>query len=293
MRVALLVAGPKGANFLRGFKPDATVELVVSYATKGVRLDALAEIRCLCEAKGYRFGERAEVSADVCRSADVVLLIGWQFLLSEVDERFVVFHDSLLPKLRGFSPTVSALIVGEAEVGVTAFSPMGGQDGAPDSGPIFGQERIQLAYPTTIGAVYEQLGFAYCRLADRVLAAASSRTLSFAPQDAREATYSIWRDEEDYRIDWTKSAEQIRRFVDAVGWPYMGAKTSLQGREIRIDAVDLRPDVVLSERYPGKLWSVAGGTPDVVCGSGMLRLLKARETDGSPVKFTSLRSRLI
>jgi methionyl-tRNA formyltransferase len=199
----------------------------------------------------------------------------------------------LLPKLRGFSPTVSALIVGEAEVGVTAFSPMAGQDGAPDSGPTFGQERIQLAYPTTIGAVYEQLGFAYCRLVDRVLAAASSGTLSFSPQDAREATYSMWRDEEDYRIDWAKPAEQIRRFVDAVGWPYMGAKTTLQGREIRIDAVELRPDVVFSERCPGKLWSVTGGTPDVACGSGILRLLKAREADGSPVKFTSLRTRLI
>ncbi len=293
MRVVLLVAGPKGVNFLRGFNPDATVEHVVSYPTKGVRLDALAEIRSLCEAKGYRFCERVEVPDHTYKSSDLVLLIGWQFLLSEVDARFVVFHDSLLPRLRGFNPTVSALIAGEAEVGVSAFSPMGGEDGAPDSGPMFGQERIRLDYPTTIGAAYEQLGFAYCRLADRVLAAASSGTLSFSPQNAREATYSIWRDEEDYRINLTRSAEQIRRFVDAVSWPYMGAKTSFQGREIRIDAVELQPDVVFSERCPGKLWSLASGIPDVVCGSGMVRLAKAREADGSPVKFTSLRSRLI
>jgi methionyl-tRNA formyltransferase len=293
MRVALLVAGPKGVNFLRNFNPGATVEHVISHPTKGLRLDALAEIKSLCAARGYRFGERAEMAADAYKSADLVLLIGWQFLLSQLDGRFVVLHDSLLPKLRGFNPTVSALIAGEAEVGVTAFSPIGGQDGVPDSGPIFGQERIRVEYPTTIGLVYEQLGFAYCRLADRVFAAASSGTLSCSVQNAREATYSIWRDEEDYRIDWNKPAEQIRRFVDAVGSPYMGAKTSLQGREIRIDAVELRPDVVFSERCPGKLWSLADGGPDVVCGSGMLRLVKAREAGGSPVKFTSLRSRLI
>jgi methionyl-tRNA formyltransferase len=45
-------------------------------------------------------------------------------------------------------------------------------------------------------------------------------------------------------------------------------------------------------RYPGKIWSLTGGVPEVVCGSGMLRILAARETDGSPVKFTSLRTRL-
>ena len=42
----------------------------------------------------------------------------------------------------------------------------------------------------------------------------------------------------DYRINWALSAKQIPRFVDAVGWPYMGAKSVLQGREIRIDRVE-------------------------------------------------------
>jgi methionyl-tRNA formyltransferase len=292
MRVALLVAGPKGANFLRNFNSSATIELVVSYRTKGVRQDAHAEIQSLCHAKGYDFRERAEGQPEVYRSVDLVLLVGWQYLAPEVDDRFVVFHDSLLPKLRGFNPTVSALIAGETEAGVTAFSPTGGQDGVADSGPIFGQEKIQLQYPTTVGEVYDRLGRSYCRLADRVVQASSSGTLLFSPQESREATYSIWRDEDDYRIDWTKSADAIRRLVDAVGWPYMGAKTCLKGREIRIDAVELRPDITFIERCPGKIWSLAAGSPEVVCGSGMLRLVKTREVDGSPVNVSTVRTRL-
>ena len=88
------------------------------------------------------------------------------------------------------------------------------------------------------------------------------------------------------------SAEEIGRFIDAVGWPYMGAKTVLQEREIRIDRVEPMPDLVFARRCPGKIWSLGGGRPEVICGSGMLRIVEARAQDGGPVEFTSLRVRL-
>jgi methionyl-tRNA formyltransferase len=292
MRTALFVAGPKGVHFLRNLNTDVTIDLVVSYPTKGLQQDAYAEIREICSAKGYQLYHRTEVRPECYVSAELVFLIGWQWLSADVDQRFIVFHDSLLPKFRGFNPTVSALIAGETELGVTAFSPVGGEDSIADSGPIFGQEMIRIQYPTTIRAVYEQLGFAYCRLADRVVSSASLGPLSFSQQDSHTATYSIWRNEDDYRIDWAMPAEEICRFVDAVGWPYMGAKTSMQGREIRIDRVEICSDLVFAQRCPGKIWTLNGGSPEVVCGSGMLRVVKAREQDGGLVKFTSLRNRL-
>jgi methionyl-tRNA formyltransferase len=291
MRIALFVAGPKGANFLRNFRGGEAVDLVVSYASKGLQQDAYADIQAICRAKHYKLAERANVRAADYAAADLVLLIGWQWLSSEVDRRFVVFHDSLLPKLRGFNPTVTALIAGETEIGVTAFSPAGGDANVPDSGPIFGQEKLAVAYPTTIRDVYEQLGHAYCRLADRVLQAASAGPLVFVPQDTA-ATYSLWRDEDDYRIDWSKPATEICRFVDAVGWPYLGAKTSMQGGDIRIDRVEPCPDVAFVNRSVGKIWSLSGGSAVVVCGSGLVRITAAREVDGSPVRFAALRVRL-
>jgi methionyl-tRNA formyltransferase len=292
MKIALLTAGPKGANFLRNFCGNATVDFVVSYASKGLQVDAYADIQSICRAKGYRLLGRETVLRKHYASVDLVLLAGWQWLSKEVDRRFVIFHDSLLPKLRGFNPTVTALIAGETEIGVTAFSPIGGDASVADCGPIFGQEKIPIQYPVTIRAVYDQLGLAYCRLANRLLDAAASGPLSFTDQDASDATYSLWRDEDDYRINWAMSAEHIRRFVDAVGWPYLGAKSTTQGREIRIDRVEVCRDLMFVNRCPGKIWSLAGGVPEVVCGSGMVRVLAARETDGSPVKFTSLRARL-
>ena len=291
MLVALLVAGPKGANFLKQFHGDAAVACVASYPSKGLQVDAHADIADICRAKGYRLLAQEKLRPDDYAAADLVLLIGWQWMTKEVDRRFVVFHDSLLPRLRGFNPTVTALIAGDIEIGVTAFSPSGGDPALADSGPVFGKEKISIRYPATIGAVYEQLGPAYCRLADRVFEAAAAGTLSFAEQDAKDATYSLWRGEDDYQIDWAMSADQIRRFVDAVGWPYLGAKCTVQGREIRIDRVEVLPDLTIVNRSPGKIWSLVGGVPEVVCGSGMLRILQAREKNGSPVRFSSLRLR--
>jgi methionyl-tRNA formyltransferase len=290
-KIALFVAGSKGANFLRNFAAKKAVALVVSYESKGLRHDARAEIETICRTEGYRLVERKAVSSADYASVDLVLLAGWQWLTDEIDQRFVVFHDSLLPKLRGFNPTVTALIAGTTEIGVTAFSPVEGDAALPDSGPIFGQERIPVRYPLTVRAAYEQLGVAYGRLAERLIQAASLGPLTFTPQNAKDATYSLWRDEDDYQIDWASSAAQIRRFVDAVGWPYMGAKSTLKGRAIRIDRVETCHDLTFANRSPGKIWSVAGGIPEVVCGSGMLRIMEARESDGNPVKFKSLRGR--
>lgn len=292
MRIALFVAGSKGVNFLQNFNSNAAVDLVVTYPSKGLRHDAYSEIQRICRAKNYNICDRANAQSEAYASVELILFIGWQWLSSEVDQRFVVFHDSLLPRYRGFSPTVSALISGDTEIGVTAFSPMGGEESMPDSGPIFGQEGIRIEYPATIRSVYEQLGFAYCRLVDRVLRSASQGPLLFRPQDSQRATYSIWRDEDDYRINWDLPADDICRFVDAVGWPYLGAKTTFEGREIRIDRVERCRDVVFTRRTPGKIWSLSKGDPEIVCGSGMVRIVSAREQDGSAVKFTSLRVRL-
>lgn len=144
MKIALFVGGPKGVNFLRNFRTDASVELVVSYPSEGWRQDAYAEIREVCRDKRYKLIVRDDVRSADFASANLVLLIGWQFLSKDLDPRFVVLHNSLLPRLRGFNPTVTALIAGEKELGVTAFSPIGGNTAVADSGPVFGQEKLQI-----------------------------------------------------------------------------------------------------------------------------------------------------
>ena len=52
--------------------------------------------------------------------------ISWKYLLPVEINKYlkyppIVFHDSLLPKYRGFSPTPTAIMCGETEIGVTAI----------------------------------------------------------------------------------------------------------------------------------------------------------------------------
>ena len=88
----------------------------------------------------------------------------------------------LLPRLRGLNPTVTALIAGADEIGVSAFQPADGEPSLINSGPVFGQEKISIRYPITIQDAYKLLGLAYCRLAERLVNSAGSGALSFLPQ---------------------------------------------------------------------------------------------------------------
>jgi methionyl-tRNA formyltransferase len=218
---------------------------------------------------------------------DVTIAAGWRRLL-DVDN-LVVLHDSLLPRYRGFAPLITALVNGEREIGVTAFLARP----EPDTGPIVGQRTLSVSYPARMADVLFRLEPLYGELAHDVCAALlAGEPLRAAEQDHTRATYSVWRDEDDYRIDWTRDDRQILRLIDAVSDPFPGAITTLNGREIRVLAATVIPDVTIEDRRPGKVFRLDEGRPIVVCGSGLLRLDSLRYEDSViPVRLQRLKQR--
>ncbi|MGE5098067.1 MAG: formyltransferase family protein [Betaproteobacteria bacterium] len=290
-RTAFLVAGTKGARFFQAMHGHCDVHSVVSYQPGGTAHESHAEVAAFCADKGYTLLARDRLEPSMLEGADLVFVAGWQFLLASIDERFVVMHDSLLPRFRGFAPTVTALIRGERQVGVTALKPTA----MADRGPVYGQQAIAVEYPVKVRQVYERLAVAYADVA-RAIAThfdQHGRLPEPTAQDESRATYSLWRDELDYDIDWTSSAADIRRHVDAVGWPYLGARTSYLGTRIVLDDVEEMPDLPFEIRSPGKLWLIADNQPHVVCGQGLLRIVSARVLEtGAPVRFNRLRAHM-
>ena len=294
--VALLVAGAKGAQFLppflqrlRASNRQIAIELCNSYPSPGLQYDACGLIKQFCDHNSVHFIEgRKSLSIESIKSK-LVFLIGWQYLINEIDSRFIVFHDSILPKLRGFNPTVTALICGETRLGATAFRP----DGGMDTGPIVAQRSFGVTYPVTVRDVYSKLAMVYVDLAWDVIDASISPKGFVALASDQEPSYSIWRDDDDYLIDWSRSATDLRRFVDSVGWPYLGAKTGCGGEEVRIHRALELPDLTFAVRQPGKLLAVgcSGTEADVVCGSGILRVQDVRTRSGKPFIFERLRTR--
>jgi methionyl-tRNA formyltransferase len=111
-------------------------------------------------------------------------------------------------------------------------------------------------------------------------------------QDPTQASYSLWRDEEDFVIDWSSDAHEICRMIDATGYPYAGARTTLGDETIYVEEATTLPDLNFENRTPGKIWSLESGRPIVVCGSGLVRLERCRAADGAEFVFRRLRSRL-
>lgn len=288
IKVGLLVAGFKGLKFIEAMHGKCEIAFVSSYVQKGTLDDSFNHIESICIKNNYKFIEAHNLERDFFINADIVFVVGWQYIIDKLDDRFIIFHDSLLPKFRGFSPTVSALINGEKRIGVTALKPVE----LPDCGEIYEQKSIYIEYPIKIKDAYLLLSECYTEIAVNLLNNAATGTQTSTPQDESTATYSIWRDELDYFIDWRWSSDKIVRFIDATGWPYYGAKAIYQSEEIFIDEAIAIDDLIFEDRHSGKIWSIRNGLPEVVCGKGMIRIDSARNSSGDKVVFNKLRERL-
>ncbi len=250
--------------------------------------DCFDAITSLCEVNGFRWHDRSSHSGIV--TTPYVLAVGWRWMIEHDATKLVVFHDSLLPRYRGFNPLVSCLINGERKIGVTALL------GATryDAGDILAQSASTIEYPIKIADAIDCVRADYKATAVEVLERIECQEiLQGVPQDEVAATYSLWRDEEDYRISWERPATWIARFVDAVGSPYKGASTLVDGVLARVDAAVALPDVSIENRVPGKVIWMEGVFPVVVCGDGLLKIvqLSADNTGVSMLPLSKFRSR--
>lgn len=234
-----------------------------------------------CIAKGIQYSLRKQV--DYCvDDYDFFLAVGWRWMINAIPaKKLIIFHDSLLPKYRGFSPLVNALINKEPAIGVTVL--LGGED--YDKGNILLQKSITVSYPTTIGEQVRRISAVYAALAVELLDGLFNKTLSLkgCPQNENLATYGLWRDADDYRISWSDSATSIEHFVNCVNSPFQGASSLLEGQLIRILEVQAVPDVKIENRTPGKVIFVKENFPVVVCGEGLLILKDLRDKSGKSI----------
>lgn len=279
----------KGFKVLETLSRDfrELIDFVVTQPDKSVQEDYYAEIKELCRRSGIPCYDRR---GDYAVMSEYALAVSWRWLIDSGETTLIVFHDSLLPKYRGFNPLVSYLINGEPRIGVTALF----ASEEYDRGDVIGQASSQISYPLKIAEAIETVSDDYAELASRIAGEIKrGEKLAAVPQDEAEASYSLWRDELDYRLDWTLSADEIRRTVDAVGFPYKGASTLVNGKLARVFEVEEANDVIIENRAPGKVIFIKDRCPIVVCGRGLVKIktLIDDETGKSLLPLGSLRSR--
>jgi methionyl-tRNA formyltransferase len=274
---ALIIGGQTGG-----------IDRVVVGTDKQVRNDYSDEIRDLCASHQILCSTRQQ-ALDVISPFSIA--ISWRWMIDEPRTKLIVLHDSLLPKYRGFAPLVTALINGEQEIGVTALY----ATAEYDRGDVIFTSSSTVTYPIRIADAIERVSQNYVSIVLSIFEhAKKGQELPRMPQDEAKATYSLWRDEEDYLIPWGNDASSVRRFIDATGYPYLGASAYLDGHKIRIFAAEETPDLSIVNRTPGKVISLDQGCPVVVCGKGLLRLTEVvdDQTGKTMLPFPRFRIRL-
>ena len=126
-------------------------------------------------------------------------------------------HASLLPKYRGAAPVAYAILGGETRTGVTIIKVTPGLD----SGDMILQDALDILPDDTTGTLEARLAVLGARLAvEAVRKYQSGGPVEGVRQDPALVTKAAKIKKEFGRIDWTKPAEYIERFVRAMQpWP--------------------------------------------------------------------------
>jgi methionyl-tRNA formyltransferase len=271
LRIVLACNTERGRRVLaalRRLAPDAELEVFCGREEGGepAFVESLRQ-----EAEGARARFQESTSLASVTDAHLLLMVNWRRLVPiEVCRRMrlgaFVFHDSLLPEYRGFSPTVWAIANGEDHTGVTLLEAAA----EADQGDIVDQARVPIGPQETIAGVMERVTDTYLELLERNLPALLAGSAPRHPQDHSRASWARKRTAEDNRIDWSQPAMKSFDLVRAVTRPYAGAFTDLGGGTLRVWAARLDAE---ASGAPGTvLRSESGGGLLVAAGEGGLWL---------------------
>ena len=299
--IAMFIASEKGWYSLKkaiesGYAQN--IKMVATFREVNVEKSYDQEIINLCQENKIRCYLWTEIKELLLKilidlKIDIVITISWKYLINiDVNKvlkyGLIVFHDSLLPKYRGFAPTPTAIMCGENKVGVTALFAAE----KIDEGDIILQKEIPVSNEDYISDVIAKEAKMCGDMVIEIIEMAKNNSINCIKQEDSAATYSIWRDVEDCKINWNKTATEIRNMIRAVSSPYPGAYFFYCKRKVIIKSAEVIDDMSFAIRQPGKMWKIQNNCPLVICGKGMLKILDAEYDDGSKVIFNKLRENL-
>ncbi len=160
-------------------------------------------------------------------------------------------HPSLLPKYRGSSPILSAILNGDKESGITV------QKVAlkMDTGDILKQISFPLTGTETTGSLSGYVARESAPLVAEVLKCMERGCIEPVPQDESAATYCTMISKDDGLIDWNESCGVIERKIRAFD-PWPGSFTFLGDKKLNILKAHIPPSVSCDPCVPGKVAGV-------------------------------------
>jgi methionyl-tRNA formyltransferase len=246
--LAVAATAPFGADVLGRLaqRHDVTALLTRPDAPRGRgRKTAAPPAKEAAERLGIPVLQPARPEPGMDLGADTVVVAAYGLLIPEavLEERlWLNVHPSLLPRWRGAAPVERAIMVGDAETGVTIHRTVK----ELDAGPIAAQRAFPIGEQEDAGAVFEKAAALAVDLLDEVLPRPE-----FTPQEDHGATYAEKITAADRELDWEDPPDELLNKIRALS-PHIGARAQLHGRGVtiwqarvaggRLEPLEVQPD---------------------------------------------------
>jgi methionyl-tRNA formyltransferase len=290
LRIALFGQAPFGRDTLLRLLEGGHDVVGVYAPPEGGRPDplaALAEERGLPLFRHKRFRRKGEAIGELVEEhqklgADLnVLSFVTVILPSEIVDApphaSLCFHPSLLPRFRGGNALAWQILLGESESGVTVFRP----DAGVDTGPIVVQKGGVPISPTDTQATlyFDKLYALGLDAIAEAVAAIDAGTAELRVQDESRATHQGLVDDAVARLDWTRDARELDRWIRGCD-PQPGAWAQRGGERVRCYDGFLAGEGA-GGAEPGTVLRCEDGAALVAARGGVLRVGRVRVGDGA------------
>jgi len=214
---------------------------------------------------------------DIGPACDAFVIVSYgkilpQWLLDLPRKGAVNVHGSLLPRWRGASPIQAAIAAGDANSGVTIMK----LDAEMDHGPILAQKAEPIMEDDTGSKLHDRLSQVGADILPDVLADYLDGKIEPRSQKHDEATYCRILTREDGKLDFSKSAKDLKKLVLAYD-PWPGTWTEIDGKRIKIlEAGEGAKDL---SKQPGDFF-VRHGLPCLACADGTVLEIRRLQPEG-------------
>lgn len=237
MRIGLLISGDLGHHILNHIN-----ELNIIFVLTDKNSIKIIEF-CKKNSMNFFVGNprNTEINSFIYNiKVDVIISVNYLFIVENniLNIASIIafnIHGSILPKYRGRTPHVWAIINGEKEIGVTAHE----MTLECDEGDILKQDIFKLDDNETGASILKKFTEIYPRIIDSVINDIYNGTLTKTKQDQSKATYFPKRTPNDGIINWNWDMIKIRNWVRAQSYPYPGAFSYINEDRIIIDKVSV------------------------------------------------------
>lgn len=282
MKLALLASGNLGFEMLEILYRVYTIQCVLT-DKKSVKIQKLCAEKELPLFIGNPTKGRC-IEFVNGNSCDVLLSINYLFLIDKplLDWPKIVslnIHGSLLPKYRGRTPHVWAIINNEKKTGITIHK----IDEGCDTGDILDQKEVLIAPNDTSTDILNKFSLNYEVLIKKSLnKILRNEELVFVTQNDDLATFFGKRTPEDGEIDWNWQKERIKNWVRAQAYPYPGAYTYYNDEKLIIDEISFSEIGFTDKIVNGTVLSVLPLNVKVV--NGVIEIRKHRSENVEFIK---------